>query len=461
MLENDNRRREHTLSVNGSRTIPYAATKAQPPHGMQPGPMLKKHRPTSYPQPIFAPPPDEYYNQQSQSMRYASSSQQTAYTSEDMYSQSQLTPYSQDEAALPLPSLLQSRYSRMLMETSESRRVAPVPRDDIHERSSTTREQCDPLHAERLQQLMDTVQSLLQDKQKETEAKSVKATLKKRKLDELEQDKRQRRDAKEQQRQHEHAEKLRRRQTKQDIQREKDVQRQACKAEKAKAKQTAEDAKANRKLEKQTLKTAALEIEQAEHLARQKAKELKRLAKDKAAAKRVSELRALSTRVWKLEHQRAVDAKESKALGDKIHLLAKTTKDLLAENKKLVKAVQEHKKVVKSTSSQLNSTIKQAKNAISTTSDDLHGTMQQWRDRGAGSLPKSTTTTPPPVNRILLDDEEDNDEVFAIVDPTAAAAVVSSDENDPDSFGSTFAQDMIQHAREKRQRKQQHNRRRG
>ncbi|ETV89650.1 hypothetical protein H257_00849 [Aphanomyces astaci] len=414
MLENDNRRREHTLSVNGSRTIPYAAANAQPPHGMQPGPMLKKHRPTS--------------------KKYI--------------------------AALPLPSLLQSRYSRMLMETSESRRVAPVPRDDIHERSSTTREQCDPLHAERLQQLMDTVQSLLQDKQKETEAKSVKATLKKRKLDELEQDKRQRRDAKEQQRQHEHAEKLRRRQTKQDIQREKDVQRQACKAEKAHAKQTAEDAKANRKLEKQTLKTAALEIEQAEHLARQKAKELKRLAKDKAAAKRVSELRALSTRVWKLEHQRAVDAKESKALGDKIHLLAKTTKDLLAENKKLVKAVQEHKKVVTSTSSQLNSTVKQAKDTISTTSDNLHVTMQQWRDRGAGRLPKSTTTTPPPVNRILLDDE-DNDEVFAIVDPTAAAAVVSSDENNPDSFGSTFAQDMIQHAREKRQRKQQHNRRRG
>ncbi|KAF0686494.1 Aste57867_21681 [Aphanomyces stellatus] len=398
---------------------------------------------------------------------YSGLSQQTAYTSEDMYSQSQTmvsasySQISQDEQPIPLSSLLQSRYSRMLMESEskEPKHQLERPQDDAQENSDFSGHIRDS-QLER-QSLGSSVQAMLREKQKEMDEKLTKTNAKKRKLEALAEEKKQRRDAKEMQRQKEQLEKLERRKVKQEIETQKEAERQARKLEKRRQREELENSKAMRKEEKRLHLELEKEEEMKERKKQEELKAARRQNKDKAAAKRELEFKALQTRILKLEHQLTAESKDMSTMSAHVLALTKTTKDLLAENKKLVKVVQDHKRMVSDGTSRLKVSIGAVRDTISETTDALQQTAREWISRDIKM--QHPTATTPPVNRALaieacasIQTAVSAVDMFAIVEPTTALkAESSSDENDPLAYGSTFAFDMIQNARDKRRRKQQ------
>ncbi|EQC35710.1 hypothetical protein, variant [Saprolegnia diclina VS20] len=312
MLGHDGRKRDgHGAAL---RPPSYRGTT---PHGSGHAPRSNNHmqpvfRSTGY-RPTQPPIQDDYGSQ-----RYTGASQATSYTSEEPQSLSQATTTfasaSQDEI-VPLPALLHSRYSRMLMSMTDAQRSTIS-----HATPSSTSAGPDP-----------DARSACSASTEVDEVALARAEQKKRKRDQLDAEKQERRHVKEQRRIQAETEKAARRALKQTMDDEKRAKKEAQEAARRLHESTQAEAKLRRRGEKEKLRLEALKKAQDDAAAALLGKVVRRQEKRRIATEHDKRLRALESMLHAAEKSRTEETRRALRMETQINTLAAAVERALLE----------------------------------------------------------------------------------------------------------------------------------
>ncbi|KDO20230.1 hypothetical protein SPRG_14476 [Saprolegnia parasitica CBS 223.65] len=282
---------------------------------------------------------DDHYSQ-----RYSGASQATSYTSEEPQSLSQATTTfasASQEEIVPLPALLHSRYSRMLMNMTDAQRLTIS-----HAAPSSSSTGPDP------GAVCASSTSALAE-----EAAFAKAEQKKRKREQLAAEKQERRHVKEQRRIQVETEKAARRALKQKLGDEKRAKKEAQEAARRLQETTQAEAKQRRRGEKEMLRLEAQKKAQDDATATLLGKVVRRQEKRRIATENEKRLRAVETMLHAAEKSRTEETMRALRMETQINTLAAAVEQALLEKDGLAETLLDQKKAIATCTSDLQKAV--------------------------------------------------------------------------------------------------------